>query len=72
MAARLAGKTSSGSPFWMHWFQSRPGTEPADSGTVAFDYDMVFTFKSLMAWQTVQPEASRAALGVAGDDPFRS
>ncbi len=65
-----AGKTSSGSPFWMHWFQSRPGTEPADSGTVAFDYDMVFTFKSLMAWQSVQPGASRAALGVAARRPI--
>lgn len=39
---------------WMHWFQSRPGTQPADSGTVAFDYDMVFVFKSLTAWQSVQ------------------
>jgi len=59
------GATKDGSPFWMHWFQSRPGTEPADPGTVAFDYDMVFTFKSLMAWQRVQSGASPAALGVA-------
>ncbi len=43
-----------GTPQWMHWFQSRPGIEPADAGTVSFDYDMVFTFKSLMAWQSVQ------------------
>jgi hypothetical protein len=47
-----------GAPQWMHWFQSRPGTEPADPGTVAFDYDMVFTFKSLQAWQSVQPGAA--------------
>jgi hypothetical protein len=44
-----------GTPQWMHWFQSRSGLEPADPGTVAFDYDMVFTFKSLRAWQSVQP-----------------
>jgi hypothetical protein len=49
-----------GTPEWMHWFQSRSGTEPADPGTVAFDYDMVFTFKSLMAWQSVQPSALAA------------
>lgn len=40
-------------PAWMHWFQSRPGTESADSGTAAFDYDMVTTFKSLNAWSSV-------------------
>jgi hypothetical protein len=51
------GETSNGSPRWMHWFQSRSGAEPADSGTVAFDYDMVFTFKSLTAWQSAQPGA---------------
>jgi hypothetical protein len=51
-----------GTPEWMHWFQSRPGTVPADKGTVAFDYDMVFTFKSLMAWQSVQPGAHTMAL----------
>ena len=39
---------------WMHWFQSRPGTQPADTGSVAFDYDMVFVFKSLNAWSSVQ------------------
>jgi hypothetical protein len=50
-----------GVPQWMHWFQSRPGTEPADPGTVAFDYDMVFTFKSLRAWQSAQPTTGGAA-----------
>jgi hypothetical protein len=40
-----------GSPEWMRWFQSRPGTQPQDPGTVAFDYDMVYVFKSLPAWQ---------------------
>jgi hypothetical protein len=43
-----------GSKEWMHWFQSRPGDQPADAGTAAFDYDMVTTFKSLNAWASVQ------------------
>jgi hypothetical protein len=37
------GSTQGGAdntPAWMHWFQSRPGTVPADAGTAAFDYDM--------------------------------
>ncbi len=59
------GATEDGSPRWTHWFQSRLGTEPADAGTVAFDYDMVFTFKSLMAWQSAQPGARATALGLA-------
>ena len=63
------GVTEDGSPRWTHWFQSRPGAEPADAGTIAFDYDMVFTFKSLMAWQSVQPGVRPMALGVAGADP---
>ncbi|MDF1779942.1 MAG: hypothetical protein P1U67_01475 [Alcanivoracaceae bacterium] len=40
-----------GSPQWMQWFQSRAGNVPQDIGTTAFDYDMVFVFKSLPAWQ---------------------
>ncbi len=51
-----------GTPEWMHWFQTRSGAEPADPGAVAFDYDMVFTFKSLMAWQSVQPGAPKTML----------
>lgn len=41
-----------GSAEWMRWFQDRPGTEAqdADSGSVAADYDMVFTFKTLPMW----------------------
>ncbi len=35
---------------WMKWFQSRSGSTPADPGTVALDYDMVFAFKSLPNW----------------------
>ena len=40
--------------------------------TVAFDYDMVFTFKSLMAWQSVQPGAPAAVLGLAVSTPSKS
>lgn len=47
-----------GSPEWKRWFQSRPGTEPQDPGTVAFDYDMVFAFKSLPAWQAATTGSS--------------
>ena len=40
-----------GSAQWMRWFQSSPGNQPMDRGTIAFDYDMVFAFKSLPVWQ---------------------
>lgn len=55
------GVTTQGSPRWMHWFQSRSGADAADpepdsngNRAIAFDYDMALTFKSLMAWQSVQ------------------
>jgi hypothetical protein len=37
---------------WSRWFQDRYGTEPQDpdTGSVATDYDMVFTFKTLPMW----------------------
>lgn len=66
------GETSNGSPRWMHWFQSRSGAEPGDSGTIAFDYDMVFTFKSLMAWQSVQRGARAPEFGFVGRIPMMS
>jgi hypothetical protein len=59
------GETSNHSPRWMHWFQSRSGIEPADAGTAAFDYDMVFTFKSLTAWQSVQTTTPTVSFGAA-------
>ena len=40
-----------GSAQWMRWFQSRNGSTPQDVGSVAFDYDMVFAFKAMPAWQ---------------------
>lgn len=40
-----------GSADWMKWFQDRAGNVPQDAGSVAFDYDMIFAFKSMPAWQ---------------------
>ncbi|WP_271008256.1 hypothetical protein [Paucibacter sp. B51] len=39
-----------GSPLWMKWFQNRKGDVPMDKGSIAADFDMVLTFKSLPAW----------------------
>jgi hypothetical protein len=41
-----------GSTEWSRWFADRKGTEPQDAntGSVAADYDMVFTFKTLPMW----------------------
>lgn len=39
-----------GSVEWMKWFQNRKGSEPMDPGSVAGDFDMVLTFKTLPAW----------------------
>lgn len=39
-----------GSTEFLRWFQSRPGTEPQDPGSIPLDYDMVYAFKSLPAW----------------------
>jgi len=34
----------------MKWFQNRKGTQPMDAGSVAMDFDEVFSFKSLPEW----------------------
>ncbi len=39
-----------GSPQWLRWFQDRYGNVPMNAGSVAADFDMVLTFKSLPAW----------------------
>jgi len=39
-----------GSELWLKWFQNRKGDEPMDAGSIAADFDMVLTFKSLPAW----------------------
>lgn len=41
-----------GSALWMKWFQNREGTQPMDAGSVAADFDIVLTFKSLPTWFT--------------------
>lgn len=46
------GMWAPGSAQWMRWFQSTPGNQPMDAGSTAFDYDMVFAFKSLPQWQS--------------------
>src|SRR5438874_12591945 len=50
-----------GSTEWMRWFQSRPGTEPQDPGSVAADYDMVFAFKTLPMWWAATGPAGQSA-----------
>jgi hypothetical protein len=39
-----------GSPDWLRWFQNRKGNVPMDAGSIAADFDMVLTFKSLPLW----------------------
>jgi hypothetical protein len=39
-----------GSAEWLRWFQDRMGNVPMDPGSVAGDFDMVLTFKTLPAW----------------------
>jgi hypothetical protein len=53
-----------GSADWFRWFQNRLGTEPfdPDTGSVATDFDMVFSFKTLPAWWH--------ATGPAGQPPL--
>jgi hypothetical protein len=53
-----------GSDLWMNWFQSRPGTEPQNQGSVALDYDMVTAFKAIPMWQAAV-KAKKAAEAAA-------
>ena len=42
---------------WMKWFQNRLGTQPMDAGSIAMDFDEVFSFKSLpLWWAAVSPK----------------
>lgn len=50
-----------GSAEWFRWFQSRPGTEPQDAGSVATDFDMVFAFKTLPMWWKATGPAGQPA-----------
>jgi len=40
-----------GSDEWFQWFQNRPGDVPFTEGTIPLDFDMVFSFKALPAWE---------------------
>lgn len=53
-----------GSPLWMKWFQNRKGTQPMDAGSVAADFDMVLTFKSLPAWYAATTGKSHKLLNL--------
>lgn len=39
-----------GSAEWLRWFQNRKGNVPMNEGSIAGDFDMVLTFKSLPLW----------------------
>jgi hypothetical protein len=54
------------SPAWMKWFKNRKGTQPMDAGSVAMDFDEVFSFKSLPAWwRAMNPKAKNALMEVS-------
>jgi len=51
-----------GSEDFMRWFQSRPGDEAQDPGTIALDYGMNISFVALPEWtKTLSPEAAATA-----------
>jgi len=61
-----------GTPDWMKWFKSRNGSTPADPGTVALDYDMVFAFKSLPHWAEATGKQDKMLMPLLKDiDNFR-
>ena len=51
-----------GSVEWMKWFQNRQGNVPMDAGSIAGDFDMVLTFKSLPAWFSATQGAGEHSL----------
>jgi hypothetical protein len=51
------------SPAWMKWFLNRLGTQPMNKGSIATDFDEVFSFKTLPAWwNAMHPVPGNAAL----------
>jgi hypothetical protein len=46
----------------MKWFQNRQGNVPMDAGSIAGDFDMVLTFKSLPAWFSATQGAGEHSL----------
>jgi hypothetical protein len=53
-----------GSPQWLRWFQDRRGNQPMDKGSVAADFDMVLTFKSLPAWYSATTGKQQTLRGI--------
>lgn len=60
------------SPAWLKWFKNRLGTQPMDPGSVAMDFDEVFSFKSLpMWWRAVGPRPAATLTAPARTAPVR-
>jgi len=50
----------------MKWFKNRVGTQPVDAGSVAMDFDEVFSFKSLPNWwRAMNPKVKNALMQVS-------
>ena len=58
-----------GTSQWMHWFQDRLGSTPADANSVAFDFDMVFCFKSLNGMTLAHSLPTRNAVALTAGAP---
>ncbi|WP_052162559.1 hypothetical protein [Aquabacterium sp. NJ1] len=54
---------------WMKWFTNRLGTQPMDKGSVAMDFDEVFSFKSLPMWWAATHPTPKAAVGAVESEP---
>jgi hypothetical protein len=53
-----------GSVEWMKWFQSRKGNVPMDEGSIAADFDMVLTFKSLPLMESAKSHQPHPLMGL--------
>ena len=54
---------------WMKWFQNRAGTEPMDPGSIAMDFDEVFSFKSIPLWQKATVGKTQSAQSLKASPP---
>lgn len=53
-----------GSPEWLRWFQNRRGNVPMDPGSIAGDFDMVLTFKSLPLMESAKSRQPHPLMGL--------
>jgi hypothetical protein len=62
-----------GNPAWLVWFQDRVGTQAMNPGSLATDFDEVFSFKTLpMWWRATNPGLARAlATPMPDEAPLR-